>query len=215
MSSREWRCSWSSADRRCSNYIWVIDNFLFKGFTVYGQWSGSSLVQIMACRLFGAKPLSEPMLTYCQLYRWEQTSEIWIEMQHLFCQEIAFIIVACEVAAILCRPDCDHWLISQNIMNLPMTKKQWVADLRPVWNMYCVHYNDVIMSAMVFQITSLTIVYPMVYSGADQRKHQSSASLAFVRGIHRGPVNSPHKWPVTRKMFPFDDVTMLLWNTYP
>ena len=50
------------------------------------------------------------------------------------------------------------------------------------------------------QITSLTIVYSTVYSGADQRKHQSSASLAFVRGIHRGPVNSPHKWPVTRKI---------------
>ena len=44
------------------------------------------------------------------------------------------------------------------------------------------------------------------YSGADQRKHQSSASLAFVQGIHRGPVNSPHKGPVTRKMLPFDDV---------
>ena len=42
----------------------------------------------------------------------------------------------------------------------------------------------------------------------DQRKHQSSASLAFVRGIHRWPVNSQHKWPVTRKMFPFDDVIM-------
>ena len=48
------------------------------------------------------------------------------------------------------------------------------------------------------------------YSGADQRKHQSSASLAFVRGIHRWPVNSPHKGPVTRKMFPFDDVIMVL-----
>ena len=46
------------------------------------------------------------------------------------------------------------------------------------------------------------------YSDADQRKHQSSASLAFVWGIHRGPVNFPHKWPVTRKMFPFDDVIM-------
>ena len=41
------------------------------------------------------------------------------------------------------------------------------------------------------------------------RKYQSSASLAFVRGIHRWPVNSPHKWPVTRKMFPFDDVIMM------
>ena len=61
---------------------------------------------------------------------------------------------------------------------------------------------------MASQITSLTIVYPTVYSAADQRKHQNSASLAFVRGIHRSPVNSPHKWPVTRKMFPFDDVIM-------
>ena len=71
-----------------------------------------------------------------------------------------------------------------------------------------VHYNDVIMSAMVSQITSLAIVYLTVYSRADQRKHQSSASLAFVRGIHRWPVNSPHKGPVTLKMFPFDDAIM-------
>ena len=71
-------------------------------------------------------------------------------------------------------------------------------------------YDDVIMGAMTSQITSLMIVYSTVYSGADQRKHQSSASLAFVRGIHRGPVNSPHKWPVTRKMFPFDDVTTVV-----
>ena len=71
------------------------------------------------------------------------------------------------------------------------------------------NYIDVIMSPMASQITSLTIVYSTVYSGADQRKHQSSASLAFVRGIHRWPVNSPHKGPVTRKMFPFDDVIML------
>ena len=61
---------------------------------------------------------------------------------------------------------------------------------------------------MTSQITSLTIVYSTVYSGADQRKHQSSASLAFLWGIYQGPVNSPHKWPVTRKMFPFDGVIM-------
>ena len=70
------------------------------------------------------------------------------------------------------------------------------------------HYNDVIMGAIASQITSLTSVYSTDYWSADQRKHESSASLAFVRGIHRGPVNSPHKWPVTRKMFPFDDVIM-------
>ena len=57
------------------------------------------------------------------------------------------------------------------------------------------------MGAMASQITSLTIVYSTVYSGVGQRKHQSSASLAFVRGIH--------KWPITRKMFPFDDVIMI------
>ena len=76
------------------------------------------------------------------------------------------------------------------------------------------------MSAVVSQITSLTIVCPAVYSVADQRKHQSSASLA--QRIHRWPVNSPHKWPVTRSfdvffdlrlnkwLFPFDDVIMWL-----
>ena len=62
--------------------------------------------------------------------------------------------------------------------------------------------------AMISQITSLTSVCSTVYSDADQRKHQSSASLAFVRGIHRWPVNYPHKRPVTRNMFPFDDVIM-------
>ena len=70
------------------------------------------------------------------------------------------------------------------------------------------HYNDVIMGAAASQSTSLKIVCPTVDSDADQRKHQSSASLALVRGIHRSQVNSPHKWPVTRKMFPFDDVIM-------
>ena len=64
------------------------------------------------------------------------------------------------------------------------------------------------MGAIASQITSLTIVYSTVYSDADQQKHQSSASLAFVRGVHRRPVNSPHKWPVTRKRFPFDDIIM-------
>ena len=77
----------------------------------------------------------------------------------------------------------------------------------PSW-LLRLHNSDVIMGAIASRVTSLTIVYSTVYSGADQRKHQSSASLAFVWGIHRWPVNSPHKWPVTRKMFPFDDVIM-------
>ena len=72
----------------------------------------------------------------------------------------------------------------------------------------CVHYGDVIMGTIASQFTSLAIVFSTVYLDTDQRKHQSSASLAFVRGIHRRPVNSLHKGPVTRKMFPFDDVIM-------
>ena len=74
------------------------------------------------------------------------------------------------------------------------------------------HYSDVTMSNMASQITNLTVVYSTAYSGADERKHQSSASLGSVRGIHRWPVNSPHKGPVTRKMFPFDDVIMTCKN---
>ena len=73
---------------------------------------------------------------------------------------------------------------------------------------YCVlgvHYSDVIMGAMASHITSLAIVFSTVYSDADQRKHHCPASLALVRGIHR----FPHKWPVTWKMFPFDDVIMI------
>ena len=70
------------------------------------------------------------------------------------------------------------------------------------------HYNDAMISKVVSEITSLMIVYSTVYSGTDQRKHQSFTSLAFVRGINRWLVNSPYKEPVTWKMFPFDDVIM-------
>ena len=77
-----------------------------------------------------------------------------------------------------------------------------------------IHYGDVIMGATASQITSLAIVYSTDYSASDQRKQQSSASLAFVRGIHRWPVNSPHKGPVTWKMFPFDDVIMFCTCLY-
>ena len=71
------------------------------------------------------------------------------------------------------------------------------------------HCSDVIISTVPSQITSVSFVFSTVCSGTDQGKHRSSASLAFVRGIHRWPVNSPHKGPVTRKMFSFDDV--IIW----
>ena len=83
----------------------------------------------------------------------------------------------------------------------------WASDNPPH------HDNDVIVSTMASQITCLTNVYSNVNSDTDQRKHQSLASLAFVWGIHRDrrippPPPHTHKGPVTRKMFPFDDVIM-------
>ena len=107
------------------------------------------------------------------------------------------------------------WLITSKYGQLDFFKcylKLVMKDCETKWvirySIQLIHYNDIIMSAMASQITSHTIVYSAVYSGVDQRKHQSSASLSFVRGIHWSPVNSPHKRPVTQKMFPFDDVTM-------
>ena len=55
------------------------------------------------------------------------------------------------------------------------------------------HYSDVILRAMASQITGVSMVYSTICSGSDQRKHQRSASLAFVRGIHRSSVNSPQR----------------------
>ena len=85
-----------------------------------------------------------------------------------------------------------------------------VSVLQLFWCTIQWRHNE-IMRTMASQITSLTIVYATLYSDAEERKHQSSASLAFVRGIHRWLVNSPHKGPVTRKMFPFDDVIMTIY----
>ena len=90
------------------------------------------------------------------------------------------------------------------------------ADQQSNWvflQVYILHYNDVIRGAMASQITSLTSVHSTVYSRRRSKKHQSSALLAFVRGIHRWPVNCLHKGPVTWKMFPFDDAIMVHWYT--
>ena len=81
--------------------------------------------------------------------------------------------------------------------------KGWLRSISSRWwvNSTNFHHIDVKMRAMGSQITSLTIVYSTICSGVDQRKHQSSASLAFVRRIHRWPVNSPHKGQWCGKCF--------------
>ena len=125
-----------------------------------------------------------------------------------------------RLATLVCIGSVDLYLWRLRNVSYSLTvtcNKQSFIFVRTHWQpplqlIYCKcdvrHYNDVTMGSMASQITSLTIVYSAVYSGTEHRKHQSSASLAIVRGIHRGPVNSPHKWPVTRKMLPFDDVIM-------
>ena len=72
-----------------------------------------------------------------------------------------------------------------------------------------IHYSDVIMGAMASSITNFKIVKSIVIQAQIKEKNKGSASLAFVRGFRRLPVHSPHKGPVTRKMFPFDDVFMI------
>ena len=89
---------------------------------------------------------------------------------------------------------------------------RWIPDFS--WDIndfdyiFSDHYSDVIMSAMVSQFTGVSIVCSIVCSGADQKIYQSSASLNFVKGIHRWPADSPNKGRVTGKMFPLDDVIM-------
>ena len=136
-----------------------------------------ALVQIMARRHPGDKPLSEPMMVNL-LTHLRVTRPQWVKTVY----------------------------ISVPYDRLHFTSQ--AGNGRHFQHIWRTRYNDGIMGAIASQITSLTIVFSTVYLDTDQRKHQSSASLAFVRGIHRRPVNPPHKWPVTRKMFPFDDVIM-------
>ena len=126
-------------------------------------------------------------------------------IKHIY-NEPANIIEGCNVA--FDTNDC--WNFPWTLPVIGIEGMATCACLPYTWDYLTprIHYCDVIMGMIASQITSLTIVYSTVYSGADQRKHQSSESLAFVRGIHRGPVNSLHEWPVTRKMFPFDEVMM-------
>ena len=133
---------------------------------------------------------------YCLIANWTLRNKLQWNLNHntkLFIHENAFKYIVCEMTTILSGWRWVNFIIWMVLCHSDVTQR---------------HYRDVIMSAMASQITSLTIVYSTVYSGADQRKHQSPASLAFVSGVHRWPVNSPHKGPVTRKMFPFDHVIM-------
>ena len=90
---------------------------------------------------------------------------------------------------------------------------QWEYKMLVAHNLYPRHGNALQWRHNECDgVSNHSIVCTTICSGSDQKIHQSSASLAFVRGIHRWPVNSPHKGPVTRNMFPFDDVIMVLFD---
>ena len=138
----------------------------------------------------GAKPLTGPINRFISYWAIRKTLQ-WNSKQLTVEHSIWQTKLKCHLQNIghfvqafiwWCHPECTVFCCSIKLTHI--------------------HYIDVTMTTMASQITSLAVVYSIFYSGADQRKHQSSASLAFV------PVNSPHKGPVTRKMFPFDDVIM-------
>ena len=98
----------------------------------------------------------------------------------------------------------EHWIRTQyHFTRLPSndTNIRFVIHDNYLIFFNIKHQNEVIMGAMASQITSVSIVYSTVYSGVNERKHQSSASLSFVRGIHWWRVNSPHKGSVMRKYY--------------
>ena len=99
------------------------------------------------------------------------------------------------------KPLEDHWYTTGSTLAF----LQWHSSVH--WGLSSRH-TGLPLEDHWLRVRGLTSVNSTVYSGTDQRKHRSSASLAFLWGIHRGPVNSPHKWPVTRKMFPFHNVIM-------
>ena len=111
-----------------------------------------------------------------------------------------------------CFKHCD-WVLSRfkssAFLSTAMSKFTFWYYIPIECHTNALHRNNVIISSLASQITSITIVYSTVYSDADQKENSKvPRHWPFLRGIHRSPVNSPHKWPVTRKMLPFDDVIM-------
>ena len=144
----------------------------------------------------GTKPLPEPLVTY---HGWDFVAFTCRRFHRKPPRYLSLIWVSKCINFILQQhlPEANEFIKGHHAESvfLPwrhMTPLEW-------------RHNN---GAMASQITGVSIAYSTVCSGAHHRKHQASTSLAFERGIHRSPVNSPHKGPATRKIFPFDDVIM-------
>ena len=116
------------------------------------------------------------------------------------------ILLLAHIVLVWCHPGMGNTMYCTRIFFTIYITCSCVSDIA----FHCPHYSDVIMNAMASQITGLTIVYSTVYSGTDKTKHQSSASLALCGEFTGHQWVPPHKGPVTRKMFPFDDVIMFV-----
>ena len=202
-------------------------NSLSSGDAYLHHCFGSSLVLVMADSLFDTQSLPELMIIYCpmdwqckatsvkfQIKIWQYSfQKMWLKIRYSkyqpFCLNPNEKIYALKTES---RNDANFDNSGGDTIGCHKdatgtTGADRVGIVTSL-GFQCAHYSDIIMGTMTFQITGVLMVCLIVCSGTDQGKHQSSASLAFVRGIHRWLVNSPHKGPVTRKMFPFDDVIM-------
>ena len=150
------------------------------------RWTGSALVQLMACRLFGAKPLSEQILTYSQL---ENENELkWNETG------INYFI------------NCLNYRIPRNYINDNRYSRHLIICTCGINDGNSLHWRHNGHDSVSNDQPHDCLLNRLFRRRS--KKYESSVSLAFVRGIHRRAVNSPHKWPVTRKMFSFDDIIM-------
>ena len=171
----------------------------------------------MDSRHFDAKSLSESILT-CQSDPWESNAN---QNTAIFLHGNWFENIACIVAAICLALNvlCLSIICTDNHAFVNTEEIAQVSFFK-TWKLDCIS-DKLESSALQWRYNErdgvsnhrrLDCLFNGLFS-AHKRKHQCSASLAFVRGIHRWPVNSPHKGPVTRKMFPFDDVFMLMTSS--
>ena len=163
------------------------------------QLTGSSVVQIMACHLDGAKPLSELMLTYHQLhFKEDVTMKFYFKFKYLHSKNV-FEHVFCEMAAIFLKGRWVKWTDSAMI---PFTLN-FVAWSSKPWPLQCCHIS-ITMSQITGNLTVCSEVFQSNNKGCIKAPHH----WPFVKGIHWWPVDSPHKGPVMWKVFSYHDINM-------
>ena len=130
-------------------------------------------------------------------------------MRHKLCRSLTLDALASRTVA--CVALCCCWLDHQRSVD-PFNRCPrgfwviiWLAQCRWIYHegYHCSDERDDVLNHWRFDC----LLNRLFRRGS--KKNQRSALLAFVRGIHRSLVNSPHKGPVTREMFPFDDVIVV------